>query len=109
LPIICSVFTQNGRIEKEVIRQHIMRKGVASAKTRSTGREFAGERTPMAVNPAVSPVYVVNPLGGDALQSLAALFRTHPMTADRVARLEEMASEMYGYPRQRRPLSGVRA
>jgi len=71
--------------------------------------EYAAERMPMAVNPAVSHMYVVNPLGGDALQSLAALFRTHPMTAGRVARLEKMASEMYGYPRQRRPLSGVRA
>jgi heat shock protein HtpX len=69
--------------------------------------EYTSERMPMTVNPAASHMYIVNPLGGDALQSLAALFRTHPMTADRVARLEEMAAQQRGASRQRRPLSGV--
>jgi heat shock protein HtpX len=53
--------------------------------------EAVAERMPMNVNPASAHMYIINPLGGDALQSLAALFRTHPLTEDRVARLEEMA------------------
>ena len=47
----------------------------------------------MAVNPAASNMYIVNPPGGDALQSLAALLRTHPLTEERIARLEEMAAQ----------------
>ena len=54
--------------------------------------EAYAERAPMSVNPAASHMYIINPLGGDALRSLAALFRTHPLTEERVARLEEMAS-----------------
>jgi len=53
--------------------------------------EGAAERMPMAVSPAASHMYIINPLGGDSLRSLAALFRTHPLTEERVARLEAMA------------------
>lgn len=53
--------------------------------------EYYAENRPMQVNPAASHMYIINPLGGDRLRSLAALFRTHPMTHDRVARLEAMA------------------
>ncbi len=42
---------------------------------------------PMNVNPAYSSLYIQNPLGG---QSIARLFSTHPPTAERVARLEQM-------------------
>jgi heat shock protein HtpX len=56
--------------------------------------EHTAERMPVAVNPATSHMYIINPLGGDALKSLAALFRTHPLTEDRVARLEAMARAM---------------
>lgn len=55
--------------------------------------EYAAERIPMGVNPATSHMYIINPLGGDALQSIAALFRTHPITEERIARLEAMANE----------------
>lgn len=55
--------------------------------------EHAAERMPLGVNPSAAHMYVINPLGGDALRSLAALFRTHPLTDDRVTRLEEMARE----------------
>jgi heat shock protein HtpX len=53
--------------------------------------EAYAERQPMAVNAAASHMYIINPLGGDALRSLAALFRTHPLTEERVARLQELA------------------
>ncbi|GAB4450402.1 MAG: zinc metalloprotease HtpX [Anaerolineae bacterium] len=42
---------------------------------------------PMAVNPAASPLYIVNPLVG----GLSGLFRTHPHTEERVKRLRAMA------------------
>ncbi len=45
----------------------------------------------MDVNPAASQMYIVNPMGGDLLKSVAGLFRTHPQTADRIARLQALA------------------
>lgn len=47
----------------------------------------ATTRAPMEVNPAASPLYIVNPLKG----GLAGLFRTHPHTAERIKRLQAMA------------------
>lgn len=48
--------------------------------------EGATSRMPMKVNPATSHLYIVNPMIG----GLAGLFRTHPITAQRVARLRAM-------------------
>jgi heat shock protein HtpX len=53
--------------------------------------EAYAHQQPMAVNPAASHMYIINPLGGDGLQRMAALFRTHPLTDERVARLEALA------------------
>jgi heat shock protein HtpX len=50
--------------------------------------ERGAEVMPMHVNPATAHMYIVNPLRGE---SFAALFSTHPPTAQRVARLQEMA------------------
>jgi len=49
--------------------------------------ESGAKRVPMDVNPSAAHVCIVNPLrrGG-----LAALFRTHPPTEERVARLREL-------------------
>lgn len=49
--------------------------------------ETGASRAPMDVNPAVSPLYIVNPLRG----GLTGLFRTHPDTAERIKRLHAMA------------------
>jgi heat shock protein HtpX len=49
--------------------------------------EWAAGRMPMQVNPATSHLYIVNPLSGGAI---AGLFRTHPVTAERIARLRAM-------------------
>ncbi len=53
--------------------------------------ESYAQRTPMPVNPATAPLYIVNPLRG----GLAGLFSTHPSTAERVRRLEAMAQPGY--------------
>jgi len=56
----------------------------------------AGTRNiPMPVNPAVSQLFIADPLmafGGGRGGGIAKMFATHPPIADRVARLEEMAS-----------------
>ncbi|HUQ42651.1 MAG TPA: zinc metalloprotease HtpX [Candidatus Limnocylindrales bacterium] len=50
--------------------------------------EAYGKKVPLPVNPAVAPLFIVQPLlpGG-----LTGLFSTHPPIAERVARLERMA------------------
>lgn len=50
--------------------------------------EWAAERVPMQASPATSHLYIVNPLVG----GLGNLFRTHPQTSERIARLRGMAS-----------------
>ena len=42
-------------------------------------------------NPASAHLFIINPLSGQRMDSL---FSTHPATANRVARLQEMAAEM---------------
>lgn len=59
--------------------------GLASALRRL---EAYAKRIPMEVNPAAAHLCIVNPLRGEGL---AALFRTHPPTEERVRRLEAMA------------------
>jgi heat shock protein HtpX len=49
--------------------------------------EWAAGRMPMQVSPATSHLYIVNPIAG----GVAGLFRTHPATAERIARLRAMA------------------
>ncbi len=48
--------------------------------------ERAARRTPMDVEPAQAPKYLVHPLAGRP-GALSVLFRTHPRTEDRIARL----------------------
>lgn len=48
--------------------------------------ELAAGRVPMDVNPAQASAYIIHPLAGRNVQ-FANLFRTHPSTADRIARL----------------------
>ncbi len=50
-------------------------------------------------NPASAHLFIVNPLSG---RQMAALFRTHPTTEERIARLEALAAEM-GAVRTARP------
>jgi heat shock protein HtpX len=48
--------------------------------------EVGARRIPMNVNPAQAQAYIVNPLTGRNV-SFATMFRTHPATEDRIARL----------------------
>jgi len=50
--------------------------------------EAGAKQIPMQVSPSASHLCIVNPLRGGGI---AKLFRTHPPTEDRVARLQEMA------------------
>jgi heat shock protein HtpX len=52
--------------------------------------ESYAKRIPMKVNPAGAHLAIVNPLAGS--KGLTGLFRTHPDTAERVARLREQAA-----------------
>lgn len=58
--------------------------------------EAGTSRIPMKVNPAVAPLYIADPLkafgGRGGRGGFSKMFSTHPPIADRVARLEEMAS-----------------
>lgn len=49
---------------------------------------------PMAVNPAAAPLFIVHPFSGGGL---LRLFSTHPPLAERVARLEALASRGVPY------------
>lgn len=58
--------------------------GLASALQHIEGY---AKRIPMDVNPAAAQLAIINPLSGSR-QMMIGLFRTHPATEDRVARLE---------------------
>ncbi len=52
--------------------------------------EETSRQIPMAGNPAMAPLLIINPLSGKGLQ---ALFMTHPPVEDRVRRLMELAQQ----------------
>jgi len=52
--------------------------------------EWAAGRGPAAVQPAVAPLHIVNPLGGAAGTGLLRLFSTHPPSEERVTRLRAL-------------------
>jgi heat shock protein HtpX len=57
--------------------------------------EAGAQQIPMHADPAMSHMYIVNPLRG---VNFAKLFSTHPATQERVARLEAMAYEQAANP-----------
>ena len=59
---------------------------------RALGRmETYARRVPMEVNPAAAQLAIVNPFAGRRGMGLMNLFRTHPPTEERIARLEALA------------------
>jgi heat shock protein HtpX len=55
--------------------------------------ERTAKRIPMRVNPAGAHLAIVNPLASIRGRGVMSLFRTHPPTEERVARLREQASQ----------------
>lgn len=51
--------------------------------------EAYAQRIPMDVNPAAAQLAIINPLSGSG-RAMLGLFRTHPETEDRIARLREL-------------------
>jgi heat shock protein HtpX len=66
---------------------------LASALTRI---EQIAERHPMRVSPSAAHMAIINPLGG--VGGVTKLFRTHPPTEERVARLRQIASQSGAVP-----------
>jgi len=62
-------------------------RGLASALQTIEGY---ARQIPMRVNPAAAHMAIVNPFAGGRGPALSGLFRTHPPTEERVARLERM-------------------
>jgi hypothetical protein len=54
--------------------------------------ERSAKRIPMKVNPAGAHLAIVNPLSSIRGGGMMRLFRTHPATEERVARLRDQAS-----------------
>jgi heat shock protein HtpX len=61
--------------------------GLASALRRIEGY---ASKIPMQVNPAAAQLAIINPLSGPRVPALAGLFRTHPPTEERIARLSQL-------------------
>jgi heat shock protein HtpX len=61
--------------------------GLASALQHIEGY---AKQIPMAVNPAAAQLAIINPLAGPRRQAFAGLFRTHPPTEERIARLQQI-------------------
>ena len=61
----------------------------ALRKIESAAREIPNEQA--QENPASASLYIINPLGGGAMDNL---FSTHPDTENRIAALQELAQEM---------------
>ena len=57
--------------------------------------ESAARRIPMDVNPAAAGLAIVNPLAGVRGQAFSNLFRTHPPTEQRIARLRELKGSTF--------------
>jgi heat shock protein HtpX len=53
--------------------------------------DAAAHRIPMQVSPAAAPLAQVNPLAAFEGRGVVRLFSTHPSTAERVSRLEQLA------------------
>jgi heat shock protein HtpX len=52
--------------------------------------EGCAKQIPMDVNPAAAQLAIINPLAGPRRLALSDLFRTHPPTEERIARLGEI-------------------
>jgi heat shock protein HtpX len=71
--------------EADASGAHLLHDGEPLARALEKIEAYA-KRVPMNINPAEATAYIINPLTGRRV-GFAALFSTHPPTADRIARL----------------------
>ena len=79
----------NGKLKK--ISSELIKKNLKLENTLEN-LERTAKRIPMRVNPAGAHLAIVNPLASIRGGGIMSLFRTHPPTEERVARLREQAS-----------------
>jgi len=53
--------------------------------------EGYAQSRPLNINPSMAHMYIINPL---RMQGIVALFRSHPPTEERIARLQEIAAQI---------------
>jgi heat shock protein HtpX len=56
--------------------------------------DAAAHRIPMQVSPTAAQLAIVNPLAAFGARGMSNLFSTHPSTAERIARLDQLARQM---------------
>lgn len=87
--IIRSLISQSNEYEADADGSRISGKPLALAGALEKMEQIA-DRHPMDVSPAAAHLAIVNPLAG--VGGLTSLFQTHPPTAERIARLREIAA-----------------
>jgi heat shock protein HtpX len=97
-------------LQLAVSRQREYLADATAARMLGTGRPLAealhtitaDEWTPLQINPATAPMYIVNPLRAEGI---AGLFATHPPVQERIARLLSYESKGSAQRRQARARS----
>src|SRR6516165_2189401 len=74
--------------------------GLASALATIDAAAHEIENVPAEQNPATAHLFIINPLSGKGMDKL---FSTHPSTANRIAALEQLATQMGVASSERRP------
>jgi heat shock protein HtpX len=86
-------------VQMAISRQNEFQADATAARLTGDPRGLAGalhrieayaSKIPMAVNPAAAQLAIINPLAGPRAPALAGLFRTHPPTEERIARLNAL-------------------
>jgi heat shock protein HtpX len=65
--------------------------GLAAALAKIDAGAHAIENAPAEHNPAAAPLFIINPLSGARMDNL---FATHPATENRIAALQQLATQM---------------
>ncbi len=65
--------------------------GLAAALAKIDAGAHAIENVPAEHNPAAAPLFIINPLSGARMDNL---FATHPATENRIAALQQLATQM---------------
>ncbi|HZT42241.1 MAG TPA: zinc metalloprotease HtpX [Chthonomonadaceae bacterium] len=86
--IIQMAISRSREFEADASGARLSGKPLALASALQKIEAYAQQR-PLPVNPSYAQLYIVNPF---TPQGLAALFQTHPPTAERIRRLQEMAA-----------------